>query len=243
MNTEINKALKELFTTVGTHFAIQKTKEINKSARQIVSHKQLVLVSPDVSTPGLYETKDNGFGTNEEWVRELIKYFNENNLKDVVGITDTTRQQIIEVLTKAQTEGWGIDRIVNELEADDITAARAKLIVRTESVKAMNQGDKLAKSKSRWETEDTWLATGDDRTRESHREVDGDTIGTRGKFKVPIYEKKRGVNILMGWDFMDGPGDPNAHISNLAYCRCRTITHVRRDDEGRLIPKQNKIAA
>lgn len=221
VNEELMPALMRLHVDAGVYQANKILREINASAKD--------------------RSEQKGFGFNAEWINAIVQYLRQNLLKTVSGITETTKKQIIDILEEGQKQGWGIDKIANELESNELTLARARTIVRTELVKAYNKGHELGKDKSKWETEDTWISAHDNRTRHSHREVDGDRIGTGGKFKVPLYHKVGGVDIQTGWDLMTGPGDPNAHIENLANCRCTKVTRARRDENGRLIPKVKRL--
>jgi hypothetical protein len=220
VNEDIQTVLMRIYVDAGVYQANKVLREINASTKNV-------------------ETK--GFGFNDEWINAIIQFLRQNLLRLVAGITETTKKQIIDILEEGQKGGWGIDKIANELESPELTLKRARLIVRTELVKAYNKGHELGKDKSKWETEDTWIAAHDARTRHSHREVDGEVIGTGGKFKVPLYKKIGKVDIQIGWDLMTGPGDPNAHIENLANCRCSKVTRARRDEKGRLIPKVQRL--
>jgi len=123
--------------------------------------------------------------------------------------------------------------------APDVNLARAKLIARTENVQAQFQGEEIGKQSSEWETEDTWISAHDHRVRSSHRKVDGEVIPDGGRFKVDRVRD----GIVIGHDMMKGPGDPNAHIENLANCRCVRSATVVRDERGRLIRKSKNIVA
>lgn len=176
------------------------------------------------------------FGTNNELLAEIIKYLQENLLsKVVVPITQTTRAIILQKLTEGQNNGWGAERIAQELLDTDISLIRARLIVRTESAKALEEGRKMAQRQSIYETQTEWIAANDHRTRHSHRDVDGDFVKEGRRFSVPIYRR----NTIIGYDFMTGPGDPTASIGNLANCRCTRVTVAKRDEQGRLIRKRN----
>lgn len=221
VNEDIAPVLLRLHVDVGVYQANKILREINASAKS--------------------EVKGIGFGFNGEWIAAIANFFKTTLLKLVAGITETTRKQIIDILEEGAREGWGIDKIANELESPELTLWRARRIVRTELVKAYSKGHELGKDKSKWETEDIWISVHDARTRHSHKEMDGDKIGTGGKFKVPIYKKVGGVDVQQGFDFMTGPGDPNAHIENLANCRCSKVTRAIRDENGRLIPKVQRL--
>lgn len=221
VNDDIAPILIRLYVDAGVYQANKVLREINASAKQ--------------------EQKGIGFGFNDEWISSLISFFKHNLLTLVSGITATTKKQIMDILEEGQKQGWGIDKIANEIESPEVSMWRARLIVRTELVKAYSRGHELGKEKSKWETEDRWISAHDERTRRSHAEVDGDVIGTVGKFKVPIYRKMSGVDVQVGWDLMTGPGDPNASIGNIANCRCTKVTRAKRDENGRLIPKVQRM--
>jgi hypothetical protein len=246
LNDQIAPVILRLYTEVGLYQANKVLREINASAKE--SHKQLVLVyKVGVSTPDLpFQTK--GFGDNEEWINAIINYFKGNLLsKTIIPITETTKKQILDVLTQAQAEGWGIDKIAHELESSEISLWRAQLITRTELAKAYFKGHQLGEEKSKWESVSEWVTAHDHRVRSSHNEVDGEKIGTGGRFKVPIYKTigggkgKKGIQMLVGYDLMEGPGDPKASIGNIANCRCIKITRAKRDEGGRLIPKIQRL--
>lgn len=222
INEEIGPVLLRLHVDAGVYQANKVLREINASAKAV-------------------EIKGIGFGFNGEWVAAISRFFRATMLNLVARITATTKKQIVDILEEGVKGGWGIDKIASELESPELTLWRARLIVRTELVKAYSTGHELGKEKSKWETEDTWISVKDKRTRHSHQDVDGDKVGEGGKFKVPIYEKKEKVDVQIGFDFMTGPGDPNAHIQNLANCRCTKVTRARRDENGRLIPKQQRL--
>ena len=92
---------------------------------------------------------------------------------------------------------------------------RATLIARTESTGAYNYGalnalvDEGVGCKR-------WLATGDSRTRLTHRQADGQVVRVRGTFNVG------GVAMRM-------PGDPSAPPAEVCNCRC---TIVQADCDG-----------
>lgn len=217
LNERIAPVIRDMYVEVGVYFARKGTREINKSLRE-----------------------QKGFGFDEGWVQSILQYFKLHLLsKAVMPISATTKQQILDIISTATEEGWGAERIVRELESSDLTLARALNIVRTEMVKAMAYGHELAERTSKWETEETWIATKDHRTRHSHRLMDGETILTGGRFKVPIFKQVGKTDIQIGWDMMKGPGDINASIGNIANCRCTKIVRARRDEAGNLIPKRS----
>lgn len=221
INQELSPAMLKLHKEVGLYSAVKATREINGSVKK----------------------EQKAFGFNQQWINDIIRFFTDDFLSTVAGITRTTKNLFLEIIALGQKEGWGIDRIVSELESDDLTITRARLIVRTELVKAMAYGKELAIRDSEWLINETWVAARDHRTRHSHRIVDGNTIVEGGKFQVPIFKKIGKVDIQIGFDLMKRPGDKSASIGNLANCRCTSFVRAARNEQGRLIRKQQKQAA
>lgn len=212
-NDEITPVLQDMHKEAALYFGKKAYYEIRASARKKVEKA--------------------GFGLSEEWLQAIISFFNREMFALVQQISDTTREQILIVLSKAAREGWSNNEIVRELQGPQIPAFRARLIARTELNKGAFFGRKLATDDSEWETEKEWVAANDHRTRHSHRAVDGDVIDVDGKFAVAT--PKGGI------DYMEGPGDPTASAANLCNCRCASSVKAKRDENGRLIPKQRII--
>lgn len=176
-----------------------------------------------------------GFGFDAQWTAEIINFFRIYLLtKAVVPITRETRAQILQVLEKAETEGWGIDRIAKELESSELTLWRARMIARTEIAKAHFYGIQLGEQGSEYETTKEWLSAHDHRVRHSHRDVDKTVIDSDSRFRVPRYKR----NVIIGYDLMRGPGDPEASAGNVINCRCTVAVRAARDARGRIIPRK-----
>lgn len=201
--------IQKLYNTVGVFYANQTLREINRQAREVKA----------------------GFGLNQEWIDLIKEYFRLYLLnKAVLPISTTTFDDITTIINKGYQEGWGFDRMAFEIESSDMPVWRARMIVRTETLKAQNYGQQLGEEESEWETTKQWVAAEDARTRHSHRDVDGVTVKSSEKFLV---KKRKG-----GYDYMTGPGDPEASAENVINCRCRTVIAPLRDDRGRLVRKR-----
>lgn len=189
--------------------------------------------------------KDTGaFGVNDEFNQDITDYLNQYLLvRAVVPVTESTKKQILAVLLRGQKEGWGIDRIIQELENEDqqeLTDFRARRIVRTELSIAANFADKMVQDKVPFEVLKVWISVHDNRRRDSHAKMDGVEVEGNNDFHVPIMKGKAQIGV----DLMSGPGDPEATPGNVINCRCTRALIPKRDKTGRLIPKQqNKIAA
>ena len=174
-----------------------------------------------------YKPTMKSFGDNSSLVEQVLAYLKDYLLqKVVVPISQTTIDQIEAVLQKAQREGWGVDETVKELEDEDLTQFRARLIVRTETVKATNITQLAAADNEDFEMEKQWIAIEDNRTRRSHSHagVDGERVALDQPYS----------NGLMF------PGDPEGGPEEVCNCRCTQGYFAARDNNGKLIPKQTK---
>lgn len=207
---KVGPVIQQLYVEVGVWSARKTLREINAGIRE-----------------------DKGFGFDEKWTQAIIRLYLLN--KAVLPITQTQREHILSVLEQGQKEGWGVDRTAFELENSGLTLSRARMIVRTEIAKAQNRGRELGREESPFETDKQWISAHDHRTRHSHREIDGEQIPVNGKFKVNIYKR----NVVVGFDMMNGPGDPEASAANVINCRCTVADRARRDENGRLIRKRS----
>lgn len=172
-----------------------------------------------------YRPNKKAFGFNEEFINAVLAYFQKYLLdKVVLPITTTTIDYIESVLQKALNGGWGVDKTVKELENTDIPKWRARLIVRTESARATNFTQMAAADEEEVEMEKMWIAIDDSRTRKSHSHagVDGQRIDIDQPFS----------NGLMF------PGDPNGPAKEVCNCRCTMGYFMKRDANGKPIPKQ-----
>lgn len=169
--------------------------------------------------------KSGILGKNPKWIRDIINYFRVKLLnKAVIPITQTTKDQILEVLSKGEQEGWGIDEMASRLKSPDLTLYRAQRIARTETAKAAFVGRKIAVQDIGFEMNKEWISAHDNRVRDAHREADGTIIPEDEQFTVDD-------------ELLDGPGDPSGSPENIINCRCTLAFVPKRDKAGRLIPK------
>jgi hypothetical protein len=180
------------------------------------------------------------FGFSAQWNFALIDWLSQHLLDNVViPITETTKKRIMDVLEEGQANGWGIERIVTELEkVDQLSAMRARRIIRTELGFGANFATNLAASEIEFETQEEWITAQDHRVRDSHRKMDGVIIETGAMFQVPIYKGKKDTGAI---DLMTGPGDPKASAGNVINCRCTRAIIPKRDENGQLIDKPKRL--
>lgn len=167
------------------------------------------------------------------WKRVVLQYLNDNGLNQLaIEITGTLKKEIQKVIDKGIREGWGVDKIVKELNDAKFPKWMAQRIVRTEINKASNTGAMVAAADSDLELNKEWISAQDNRTRRlfrdqyDHLTMDGKVVGFDERFIVPSTKTI---------DAMLYPGDPEASAGNLCNCRCTVAMIPKRDAEGQLI--------
>lgn len=213
--------LSNLYKDVGVYFGKKVEKEINKELKVPVK-------------------KTGQLGSNPQWIQDINDYLVSDLLNDaVIPINNTTRNRIREILAEGQQQGYSYEEIARLITGSatiddemlvpadqDGSLIRARLITRTESVKAAFVGRQAAASKAGFQMQKEWIAAEDFRTRPAHAIAgDSDPIDEDALFNV------------MGEDLI-GPGDPNGSAANTCNCRCTLAYTPKRNAAGRLIRKQ-----
>jgi HK97 family phage portal protein len=145
---------------------------------------------------------DIGFDVANDEVQSVL-----GELADLVKrITDTTRNAIQSLVSRAADEGWSIDRLAKELveHGGIVSKSRARMIARTETATAYSMGSLLAYAKSGVVDQVEWLTTIDDQTCPDCKGLNGET---RKLDKV----------------FSDGTAHPPRHPN----CRCSLAPVVK----------------
>jgi len=179
------------------------------------------------------------------WIWVINEYLKQNGLENLsIEITETLRKQITKVLIQGNTEGWGIEKMVQKLNDSTFPKWMATRIVRTETNKAANTGAMVAAASSNVEIEKIWNSAQDNRTRRIPRDqydhlfMNGVKVGYDERFIVPSTKSV---------DAMLCPGDATASAGNLCNCRCMVSFKAKRDENDELIPirkpKDNPFSA
>jgi uncharacterized protein with gpF-like domain len=216
---ELTTLIQSIYKRAGLTGAKITADEISKYARQ-------------------HEKKAAGFGRNEAWIREVIRYLQLHLLELVQNITETMRQDILKVLEKGIEEQLSINEIVKNLQATGLIQARANTIARTEIVRAANVGHSVAAKSFPYEVNKKWSAAKDHRVRHSHVFINAHMVDENDFFEVPIYKGDKKI----GTEPMLYPGDASATPGNTINCRCRVIFEPKRDSQGNLIMRDQTQA-
>lgn len=163
----------------------------------------------------------------EDWFRQYELTFTD-------PITATTEETLSRMFEQAMAEGWSVPDMEKSLDtlftqwayggvADPqdryfaeqrLPPYRTETVARTETMRASNAGG-FQLYKDWGVTRKEWLATGDNRTRDSHRV--GAVWG-----QAPLVANIDEPFIIGGVPMMY-PGDPSAPIHEFANCRCTTV--------------------
>lgn len=130
---------------------------------------------------------------------------------------DAARAQLLEGLIEGESIPELAERLIH---IDEITEARATLVARTEIIGASNRGSLGLVEVAGFTGKKTWLATEDERTRETHGPP---PLGADGQ-TVPI-----DAPFIVGGFPLFHPGDPAGPAAEVCNCRC-TLTYDL-DDE------------
>jgi SPP1 gp7 family putative phage head morphogenesis protein len=159
----IYKVLLRLYKTVGPLWAA-------RTGVHIVAREQKALMP---------------MGFSERIVELMRQYYGLDLLNDAEQITSYTREVIVRVLSEAAQSGSSFDQIVKLLTSNsELSTMRARRIARTETVTAANSAAYLNAKESGLLMRKEWLAVHDNRTRHSHKEVDGVTVNIDDYFTV-----------------------------------------------------------
>jgi uncharacterized protein with gpF-like domain len=130
----------------------------------------------------------------------------------ITQITNTTLEDVRRIIN------FGIDNGLSEKEIGEYiasiiphkSASRAQTIARTEAHQAANVAAVNIARHSGIPLKKRWAASKGERTREAHREADGQTVAQHEPF------------IVDGEPLMY-PGDPNGRAENVINCRCMVV--------------------
>lgn len=199
----IAKVLKQLYLDAATIYGAKVRADLNR------------LVPYRVENPNTFNQfkarLPMGFS---ESMRQLIEsYFEVDILNQSQGITETTRDLIRQVFTDAYEKGEGIDDIISQLKDTELSRVRARLIARTETVTAANQGSLFVAKSTGLDLNKEWLSASDNRTRLHHRHLNGQIVG------VDDYFHDHGVTMKVPGARVQENGLP-VPASFVCNCRC-----------------------
>lgn len=153
------------------------------------------------------------------FTRYMNQYVLQNTAKRVANITNTTRKFVRRIIQTGLDKGYGTDKIASMLRKNwnKISRYRATMIARTEVIGASSVGALLGAQTVAKDLDlkmnKVWLARLDNRTRDSHKRINGT--------RVPLDE----YFIVNGYK-MQHPADMNGPASECVNCRCAITFQV-----------------
>jgi len=156
-----------------------------------------------------------GFSDRMYWL--IVQYYGIDFLNTSEGITQTTREYVAQVLTDSYRRGLGIDDIVKLLENTEINRNRARVIARTETVAAANNGGLFVARDTGIELNKIWVAARDNRTRKDHVLADNKKVGLDELFTVGGYK------MMVPGDRGGKDGRQVVAPKEYVNCRCTTV--------------------
>lgn len=145
-----------------------------------------------------------------DWIKRRVYDF-------AYRVNETTERELRAALVDAINAGSSIGDIKKEVQRifGYAEGYRNERIARTETISATNYGAwEAMKQSGIVGIKKEWIATIDERTRESHSDLDGEITGLDDTFSN-------------GLQF---PGDPHGEAAEVINCRC-TIVHIFPDEE------------
>jgi HK97 family phage portal protein len=191
-------------------------------------YKQMVFpVAEDFARQTLSGIKSDGYDPMEIkfnldlFTQFLVKWLATEGATRVVGVLDTTKEQIRKELAAGALANESIFELSKRLTGmyKDMSMVRAERIARTETISASNMGSHLGAKSTNLPLKKTWIATLDKRTRSPHAHAHNQVVKMDAPFEV------------MGQKLM-WPGDSSlgASAENTIQCRCTNAFSVDRGD-------------
>ena len=148
----------------------------------------------------------------------LAKYLKEMSATRIKGMVDeTTRQTLRDSLLEGLEDGESMSEMADRVSEvfDEAEGSRADTIARTEVLRSANWATWQAQAVSDVVEQRQWVATMDDRTRDSHRDMDGVTVGIEEPFEL-ISGENAGERAMFPGGFTAGAESINCRCTSYA---------------------------
>jgi hypothetical protein len=154
----------------------------------------------------------------DRWFDEVERFLQQEGGEDIRRITETAREDIVDILTEARRDGAGIEEMAQILddEIEDVNQRRGRVIARTETITASNKASQFGAKQTGLTLEKQWVDSDDLRVRTSH-----EIIGNQDP--IPIDDLYIWTSPKEGRVKAQFPGDPNLPAAERIQCRCVEI--------------------
>lgn len=166
---------------------------------------------------------------------EVMQMLRLSLMQNVAEMDGSVKRAILKKINEGYENGWNYEKTAQMLR-DVASIGRARRIVRTESVKAVNASAMVGAKKTGLLMKKRWISARDNRVRGNpagkypraqfdHWHVNGEVVGMDAHFQ--------GTGEPMLY-----PGDPKGAAADVINCRCCASFTTVRDSRGRAIRVQ-----
>lgn len=144
---------------------------------------------------------------------KALKFLEDKKIKFAIKVADTTHKAIINELSEGFEKGESIQELSNRIKnMPEFDMKRATVVARTEIISSSNAGTLEGYRESGVVIGKEWSSTKDERTRDHHKEVEGQRVELDDPF-------------IVDGDLLMYPGDNSfdAKASNVIQCRCSLL--------------------
>lgn len=147
----------------------------------------------------------------------------------------TQKRQIRNIVEKANSENISGNPLYEAIRNNPRVKNHARIISSINVLAAANKGLYEATMQSEYMHTKTWFNRMDDRVRDPSGPINVSeyTHVDVGGVTIPIDMPFLGTH-----GYIMYPGDPDAHMDNIAGCRCWMVTNVVKDKSGKPVPKK-----
>lgn len=141
---------------------------------------------------------------------KALKFLEDKKIKFAIKVADTTHKAIINELSEGFEKSESIQELSNRIkDMPEFDMKRATVVARTEIISSSNAGTLQGYKESGVVIGKEWSSTKDERTRDHHKDVEGQRVALDNPF-------------IVDGDLLDYPGDNSydAKASNVIQCRC-----------------------
>lgn len=201
--------------------------EVNESVIAAVSEEPMKKMLLDIYTrvgmrfgKAVFRSLMKQEFSEDQYIREVQTVLEDQGAVLVKGLTDTTREELRQILIEAQQAGDSIDEIAGEIRSrtERMTTRRAITVARTEVVRASNLGAVRGANMTGLDLKKEWISTMDSRIRRipegaayDHAQMNGRQVDKNEYFQVPS---------IFGPEALEFPAAMGGSVENVVNCRC-----------------------
>lgn len=168
------------------------------------------------------------------WRGILSEFIDVRIAGRITKVEQTTRERVAVLVERGVNQGMGAREIAKLIRDDkDFNRNRALTIARTETVTSANQGKYMAALSSPYVKMKKWLPFADKRTRPTHLDFLNRPFVEMDQL---FYLQNMKTGALEGAQY---PCDNSLSAGNVVNCRCVVVFENKKDENGRLIRKNN----